>query len=315
MRAWFRNLRRPIRKSQPRQQAPAQRPSVEALEERCLLQGGPLTNEGFVTQLYRDVLNREPDRGGLTAWTGLLDSGHGQASRPQQDSRAQVAEAFVNSVEYRTDVVQGLYDTLLHRAADPSGLNAWTNFLAQGGTQRQLEAKFLGSDEYFITRGGGTVNGYLQALYQDVLHRQIDPVGLQLATTFLSGNDSVASRTDLASGVIKSQEGDIVTINHLYSQFLHRAPDSAGLSAFLAEFQGNQNSSGSETNNSGNGNNLSGSPNTNEDPAQAGIIPAGIGTNGSNGSGGNSGQTSGLTLEQAMVDFLSSPEYFSLADR
>jgi hypothetical protein len=284
---------------------------VEALEERCLLQGGPLTNEGFVTQLYRDVLNREPDQGGLSAWTAMLNSGHGQDSRPQQDSRAQVAQAFLNSVEFHTDVVQGFYNTLLHRAADPAGVNAWTNFLAQGGTQLQLEANLLGSDEYFTTRGGGTVNGYLQALYQDVLNRPIDPVGLQAGTTLLSGNDSVASRTALASGVINSQEGDIVTIDHLYSQFLHRAPDSTGLNAFLAGFQENQNANNPAN---GSGNQNSGTPQISVDPAQAGIVPAGIVTSGSN-SGSNSGQTSGITLEQAMVDILSSPEYFAQADR
>jgi hypothetical protein len=55
-------------------------------------------------------------------------------------------------------------------------------------------------------------------------------------------------------------------------------------------------------------------PQISNDPAQAGIVPAGIVTSGNN-SGSNSGQTSGITLEQAMVDILSSPEYFALADR
>src|SRR5262249_23281978 len=161
-----------------------------------------LTNEGFVTQLYRDVLKREPDPGGLAAWTGMLDSPHGQDSKAQEASRAEVAQAFVTSVEHRMDLVQGFYGTFLHRVADASGLNTWISFLGEGGTQLQLEANFLGSDEYFITRGGGTVNGDLQALYQDVLNRPIDPIGLQLASTFLTGNDSVASRTALASAVI-----------------------------------------------------------------------------------------------------------------
>src|SRR5262249_6551291 len=147
--AWFRNLHSSTGRLQLRPQAPARLPRVEALEDRCLLQGGPLTNDGFVTQLYRDVLNREPDQGGLNAWTAMLNSGQGQDTKAQQAMRAEVAQAFLNSVEYHIDVVQGFYDTLLHRAADPSGLNTWTNFLNQGGTQLQLEAKLLGSDEYF----------------------------------------------------------------------------------------------------------------------------------------------------------------------
>jgi hypothetical protein len=128
----------------------------------------------------------------------------------------------------------------------------------------------------------------------------------------LSGNNSVASRTALASAVINSQEGDTVTIDRLDGEFLHRAPDSAGLNAFLAGFQSNQNAAnganGAGDQNSGSLTNGSGTQQ--EDPAQAGITQRGGGTNGS-----NSGQTSGLTLEQAMVDILSSPEYFALADR
>ena len=69
--AWLRNLRRPTEKLHPRQQAVAGLPRVEALEDRCLLQGGPLTNDGFVTQLYRDVLKREPDQGATRPDKGL----------------------------------------------------------------------------------------------------------------------------------------------------------------------------------------------------------------------------------------------------
>jgi hypothetical protein len=155
----------------------------------------------------------------------------------------------------------------------------------------------------------------VQAIYQDVLNRQADPVGSQLATGSLSGNDTVAARTNLASVVVNSQEGDIATINHLYAQFLHRAPDSAGLSAFLKEFQGNQNPNNSTSGSGNPSGNVTNGSGTQEDPAQEGIIPAGNRSNGNTGSGSNSGQTSGITLEQAMVTILSSPEYFSIADR
>src|SRR5207248_6404513 len=125
-----------------------------------------------------------------------------------------------------------------------------------------------------------------------------------------AGNNTMASRTVLASVLINSQEGDTVTIDRLYSQFLHRAPDAAGLSFFVAAFQENQQLSGSGTQNPGNGNHGSGSLITSDDPAQAAIVPAGLASNGN-----NSGQTPGLTVEQAMIAILSSPEYISLADR
>src|SRR5207245_8212798 len=92
-------------------------------------------------------------------------------------------------------------------------------------------------------------------------------------------NNTVASRTELSSVLIDSQEGDTVTIDRLYSQFLHRAPDPVRLSFFLAAFQANQHPSGPGTQNTGNGNNGAGSLITSVDPAQAPIVPAGLLTN------------------------------------
>ena len=36
---------------------------------------GSLDNRGFVTGLYRNALDREPDRAGLDGWVDLLDGG------------------------------------------------------------------------------------------------------------------------------------------------------------------------------------------------------------------------------------------------
>src|SRR5207247_9965982 len=70
--------------------------------------------------------------------------------------------------------------------ADPAGLNTWLNLLSQGGSLLQVEAGILGSDEYLTTRGGGTVNGFLQALFEDTLHRPIDATGSQAFTQALT---------------------------------------------------------------------------------------------------------------------------------
>ena len=75
------------------------------------------------------------------------------------------------SLEYRTDVVEGLYARLLGRAAEPLGLNYWVNLLGRGATSEQLEASFLGSEEYFLRRGGGSITGWLTATYRDTLNR------------------------------------------------------------------------------------------------------------------------------------------------
>lgn len=165
MRAWLRRLRLSSRQLNPNRSTPRRRPRVEVLEDRCLL-----ANVDFVAQVYRDLLRREADPGGLASFTSALDRGAAD--------RFEVVRAIQNSTEFRTLVVQDVYARFLFRPIDPVGLNTWVPFLAQGGTPLQLEARILGSQEYFVRRGGGTNFGFLQALFQDLLGRPPDTAGL-----------------------------------------------------------------------------------------------------------------------------------------
>jgi hypothetical protein len=116
---------------------------------------------------------------------------------------------------------------------DPVGLQAWTNFLIQGHTTSQLEVQLIGSGEYFATRGGSTNNGWLQAVYADVLNRPIDAGGQRAWGQQLSR----VSRTTVAGGIINSVEGTQSEVQLLYNQFLHRQADNNGLSNFAAALQ------------------------------------------------------------------------------
>lgn len=189
---------------------------------------GTCDNQTFVTQVYRDLLNREPDAGGLAAFTDLLNS--------NQATRAQVVLAVEASPEFRMDVVERLYEELLGRSADASGLSAWTDFLANH-TQRDLEAALLASPEFF-QRAGGTNTAFLQAVYQDVLHRAIDPSGLAGWGDVLGDDpDDVDDRVRVALAILNSQESNTLTVDNLYQEFLNRAPDTGGLAAFTAALQ------------------------------------------------------------------------------
>src|SRR5207302_6680064 len=123
-------------------------------------------NTAFVQQAYVDLLHRSADPGGLIAWVNALDSG--------SLTRTQVSMGIEGSQEFRGVEVQGLYERFLHRSADPAGLGGGVSFLMNGGSIEQLEAILIGSTEYFQTRAGGTNDGFLNALYEDVLHRPID---------------------------------------------------------------------------------------------------------------------------------------------
>jgi hypothetical protein len=99
-------------------------------------QGG--TNQGYVTGLYHDVLNRNPSNAELAGWEAVLDVGA---------SRLSVAVDFLTSQEYRTDLVESDYTIYLERSADSGGLMIWVNALNTGATDQEVLAGIFGSPE------------------------------------------------------------------------------------------------------------------------------------------------------------------------
>src|SRR5437867_11490690 len=101
---------KPLRRSKSRTQrrrTPAKlariRPFVEQLEERILMSVAP---EPYVTALYRDLLGRAPEPGGLAYWVGRLQEGAGSAA---------VVHDMMGSPEFCTRLVQEEYDAFFHR--------------------------------------------------------------------------------------------------------------------------------------------------------------------------------------------------------
>ena len=183
-------------------------------------------NQRFVTQIFLDLLNRAPDPGGLTTFTNLLTGG---------GTRDQVARAIATSTEYRTLVVRGLYQKYLRRDADPNGLNGFVGFLAAGGTVEGAIASMVGSAEYFNGPGGGTNNGFLTALFQDVLGRGIDPGALTAFGNLLA---SGTSRSQVANVILSSTEYLESVVKGAYVRLLGRAGDTAGINAYVAFLRG-----------------------------------------------------------------------------
>jgi hypothetical protein len=97
------------------------------------------TNDGFLTALYADALNRGVDAGSRMGFDSPLNGG---------GSRQQVATAIFGSAEYAMDLVQSFYQKFLHRAADSSGLNTFTGVLQGGGRDEQVILDLVSSPEY-----------------------------------------------------------------------------------------------------------------------------------------------------------------------
>jgi hypothetical protein len=104
------------------------------------------SNDAFVTGLYQDVLDRAPEAGGTTFWTGQLAAGA---------SRGAVALGIMRSDEAFRRAIDSLYASYLHRSdQSPSGLGFWDAQLLGGGvTPAQAARAFLASDEFFRNAG------------------------------------------------------------------------------------------------------------------------------------------------------------------
>jgi uncharacterized repeat protein (TIGR01451 family) len=237
-----------------------------------LVANGPVTpNQCYVANLFQTVLGRPGDQATINAMASLIDM--------VGVNRFQLAQYFVTSLEYRVNLVQNLYSRLLHRPAEPSAVALGTNFLAQGGTDQQLAALIVSSPEYFVTRGGGTNLGFLQAAYLDLLGRPIDPAGQQ---AFLFALNTGTPRLQIASNLLKSLEGNQFVTNQLYLHYLNRPADPLGLAAFSRSLQSGQFNAVA-----------------NASASASAVRNVGI----------NTGE--GLTVEGVSVDLVSSPEFFA----
>jgi hypothetical protein len=92
--------------------------------------------ERYIQALYQVLLGRSGMSSEVAAWTAVLP-GMG---------RQGVALAFLSSQEFRTDQVEGHYNTLLHRVGDTVGLQGWVNC---GMDIRDIRLSFESGPEFY----------------------------------------------------------------------------------------------------------------------------------------------------------------------
>src|SRR5262249_25946426 len=136
--------------------------TLEHLEDRYVPSSG-----SYVASLYTLLLHRNPDPSEVSHWVSLMHAGA---------SPRFVASSFLTSAEYRTGVVTGTYENLLHREPDAPSLPGRVASLAGGVSPEQLTADVLASEEYFGLHGRSD-DSWLQAVYTDVLGRDVDVSG------------------------------------------------------------------------------------------------------------------------------------------
>lgn len=151
------------------------------------------SDDEYVTILYRAILGREPDAEGKADWLGILNEGF---------SRLMVCSQFVDSQEFKnmcaeSGIVAGhiplmnivdknqqiarfvnrLYELVLGRKSDRTGLEDWTRVLAeQNQTAAHVVEGFVKSPEFLEKNLSN--EAYVNVLYRTLLDREADAVGL-----------------------------------------------------------------------------------------------------------------------------------------
>lgn len=178
----------------------------------------------FVMQMYRDTLFREAETGGLTYWKGLIDNG--------TLDRAQVAEAFLHSVEFEdmAGTLARLYMGAFDRLPDNGGMSNWMEGMHTGMTQAEVAQNFADSAEFQAAYGTLSNTALVSQLFQNILERA---VSAEESALWVGKLDAGATKGELLLGLSNSDENivrsdDEVSVALAYAGMLGRAPDQAG---------------------------------------------------------------------------------------
>jgi serralysin len=123
-------------------------------------------NAGQAYRIYQAAFNRAPDAAGLGYWINALDKGM---------TLDDVASGFVNSAEFKTlygtnptngDLVNHIYQNVLHRLPDANGYAYWVNILdTKAATPAESLAGFSESAENQAALIGIIGNGFAYTPY------------------------------------------------------------------------------------------------------------------------------------------------------
>jgi hypothetical protein len=189
-------------------------------------------NADYVEALYRYILERNADAGGLASWTSRLNNGA---------SRTSVAQGIWKSAEHFTQEITAFYETILSRPPDANGLANWVAALENGTPEEQVAIGFLDSPE-FLSKGD---KYFIDQMYTAILGRPAEPAG-EASWLAQLGDDSSGNPTgqpgalshmQILKDIVYSTESLTRLINGNYQVCLGRIADPQGLNNWLNALQ------------------------------------------------------------------------------
>ncbi len=184
---------------------------------------GPTPNasviEAYIKGVYRTLLGRNADPGGLTFWESQLNSGA---------SRTAIIDSFWNSPENRGREVDAYYEAYLGRKADPQGRAFWIEELQDGVDETAIVDSFLLSPEELMASN----QVFVKRLYQGSLGRGASTGEINYWLGQLSSGET---RQQVTNSFVFSPEAAGVAIDSYYGAYLQRKSDPGGRTFWVNE--------------------------------------------------------------------------------
>jgi hypothetical protein len=174
-----------------------------------------LSNEEYISALYRVIFEREPDAAGLNSWLAVMENGY---------TYKKVLAGFINSVEfenlcgelgiargsYKSDeaidqiisFVARLYKVCLGRAYDQDGLKNWVRALTSGSADVYSVVEDFFNSQEFKNRNLDD-EAFVTIAYMTILNREPDEAGLEYWVNNLACG---YTRDDVLYGFLHSSE-------------------------------------------------------------------------------------------------------------
>ncbi len=188
---------------------------------RSDLIGTPTAN--FIEGAYEVYTGGAPTQVELSTWYDRLQ---------RDGNRGALTATLSKTPQFAGSMVDELYATSLGRVPDDIGSAYWLDVVVIKGTPyAELGIYFYGSAEYY-QRSGSTDEGFIRALYRDLLHRDPEAAGLAYWMGELA-KPSVGT-TDIAAGFYASLESRRDRADWLYERVLGRPADPGGRDAAAA---------------------------------------------------------------------------------
>ncbi|MBC7800344.1 MAG: DUF4214 domain-containing protein [Gemmatimonadaceae bacterium] len=180
---------------------------------------GRTDSAGFVRQLYRNVLQREPDAAGQAQWVRAAEAtSRGEVLLLFSDSQENHRRTLPIAGDKDDAVATRLYQAAFNRSPDAPGLAATSNALSNGAPIDTVANGFAQSGEFARAYGSLGNTEFVRQLYLNVLKRAPDAAG---SANWVDQLNRGETRGHVLAGLADSNENRIATAGATHDAWVY----------------------------------------------------------------------------------------------